>query len=100
VSRYLKLIETRNASASETVRAPEVTKSTPTMVEATFRPTVELGEPQQGPKVIRLNPQFPPCPKCGAVRYWISRGNVMCGSRTCYSAVRFILTSIEFYPVH
>ena len=45
-------------------------------------------------------PTFPPCPACGGVRYWISQGKVMCGSRTCYSAVRFTLIKIEFHPVN
>ena len=67
------------------------------VIEATFRSAADIG---------RLEParvfehQFPPCPECGASRYWISRGKVMCGSKTCYSAVRFILTNIEFHAVN
>jgi hypothetical protein len=45
-------------------------------------------------------PEFPPCPECGATRYWISRSKVMCGSRTCRSAVRFVLTQIEYFPIN
>jgi hypothetical protein len=68
------------------------------IIEATFKPTVDPVLRQVN--VAPANPQFPPCPKCGATRYWISREKVMCGSKSCYSAVRFILTSIEFHPVH
>jgi hypothetical protein len=64
------------------------------VIEATFKPTVEeVTTPNSGPT-------FPPCPGCGGVRYWISHGKVMCGSRTCYSAVRFELLKIEFHPVN
>ena len=70
-------------------------------IEATFRPTAaDPVWPQVGAEVVPLNPEFPPCPECGATRYWISGGRVLCGSRRCYSAVRFILTWIEYHPVH
>jgi hypothetical protein len=60
-------------------------------------PLVEYAEPHA---VTPVSPEFPPCPKCGSTRYWISRGKVLCGSRTCYSAVRFILTKLEYHQVH
>jgi hypothetical protein len=71
-------------------------------VEAIFGDAAEWIEPPLvvGEKVLPMNPEFPPCPVCGSARYWISKGKVMCGSRRCYSAVRFILTRIEYYPVH
>ncbi len=66
----------------------------PAMIEATFKPAVKVvTAPSSGPT-------FPPCPGCGGVRYWISHGKVMCGSRACYSAVRFELLKIEFHSVN
>jgi len=71
------------------------------VIDATFRPTAtDPVWPQMGREVIPLDPEFPPCPVCGSPRYWISKGKVMCGSRRCYSAVRFILTSIAYHQVH
>jgi hypothetical protein len=63
------------------------------VIEATFRPAT-------APMVDRgVNPEFPPCPVCGATRYWVSHGLVRCGSKRCLSAPRFILTCIEFRAV-
>jgi hypothetical protein len=67
------------------------------VIEATFRPAPDVARFESA---AMLDHQFPPCPECGTRRYWISRGKVMCGSRTCYSAVRFILTSIEYHPIN
>jgi len=67
------------------------------VIEATFRSTADEAA---RPASALVDHQFPPCPECGASRYWISRGKVMCGSRTCYSAVRFILTSVEYHPIN
>jgi hypothetical protein len=81
----------------------EVVSTPPSVVEATFRSAAEWIEPPHvvmGAKVAPLDPAFPPCPKCGTRRYWILRGKVLCGSRRCYSAVRFILTRIEYQSVH
>ena len=61
------------------------------VIEATFRSAAD--EAARQPSAI-VDHQFPPCPECGSRRYWISRGKVICGSKACYSAVRFILTSI------
>jgi hypothetical protein len=103
VSRYLKLIETSSLRAAEAVGVPEPAKTTPDVVEATFRAAKAVAlsacEPISN-KMVPVRPEFPPCPECGATRYWISLGKVMCGSRRCYSAVRFILTRIEYHQVH
>ncbi|MGA7869390.1 MAG: hypothetical protein WCA22_00685 [Candidatus Binatus sp.] len=64
------------------------------IVEATFRPAADVA------RLAVQDHQFPPCPKCGASRYWISGNKVLCGSKVCYSALRFILTSIQFHPIN
>lgn len=72
---------------SRSVETPE------RVIEATFR---------EAPATIpdqAISSEFPPCPVCGAARYWISRGLVLCGSKRCGSAPRFVLTSIEFHAV-
>ncbi len=47
-----------------------------------------------------VNPEFPPCRKCGAKRYWITpSGKVVCGGRGC-GEVCYILASIEYHPVN
>jgi hypothetical protein len=63
------------------------------VIEATFRDAPATISDQA------ISPEFPPCPVCGATRYWISRGLVLCGSKRCGSAARFVLTSIEFRAV-
>jgi hypothetical protein len=63
------------------------------VIEATFRDATTT-MPDQA-----ISPEFPPCPVCGATRYWICRGMVLCGSKRCGSAARFVLTSIEFRAV-
>jgi hypothetical protein len=69
-----------------------LTKPSEHLIEATFRVATEGGSAQTGI-------QFPQCPVCGATRYWISRGLVLCGSKRCASAPRFVLTSLEFHAV-
>jgi|GEM_PF-4239407 len=65
------------------------------VVEATFRPTVELIYPQPGPAIRPVKPEFPRCPECDVARYWIApTGKVVCGS--C-GQVRFILAAIEYH---
>jgi len=67
------------------------------VVEARFRPTVELVYPQPGPAIRPVNPEFPRCPECNVARYWIApTGKVICGS--C-GQVRFILAAIEYHSV-
>jgi len=86
---------------------PPLRTGTPdSVIMAMFRSATKVGLPlapveyAESQAVIPVSPEFPRCPKCGAARYWIARGMVMCGSRTCYSAVRFILTRIEYHTVH
>lgn len=93
-----------NALGAVSSRKP-VAKTMDHVIEATFRSATKVGMPVAAVEhaarqsVTPVNPEFPPWPKCGAARYWISRGMVLCGSRTCYSAVRFVLTKIEYHPV-
>jgi hypothetical protein len=45
--------------------------------------------------------EFPSCPVCGQVRYWLaSGGRVLCGTKTCASAQRFQLIALEFHAVN
>lgn len=45
--------------------------------------------------------EFPPCPACGSVRYWLaSGGRVLCGTKQCASALRFQLIALEFHAVN
>ncbi len=68
------------------------------LIEAYFRPTVELVWPQPRDKVVPADPKFPACPDCHVARYWISHtGKVVCGK--C-GQVRFILAAIEYHPVN
>jgi hypothetical protein len=91
--RHIKLGSANIAYENQT-SGSEAPRPAPAVIEATFKPIVEVvTTPSSGPT-------FPPCPECGGVRYWISRGKVMCGSRACYSAVRFELLKIEFHPVN
>ena len=54
-------------------------------------------EPQ--PKVTPVDPEFPPCRKCGTRRYWITAsGKVECGGRGC-GEVCYILASISYHPI-
>jgi len=68
------------------------------VIQATFR-SAAVTEAARQPSAI-VDHQFPPCPECGASRYWISRGKVMCGSKACFSAVRFVLISIEYHAIN
>ena len=70
----------------------------PEIIEAIFR-SAAVTEAARQPSAL-VDHQFPPCPECGSRRYWISRGKVMCGSKTCFSAVRFVLTSIQFHAIN
>jgi hypothetical protein len=67
------------------------------IVEAQFKPVVELiySEPRAAVPAVDL--AFPPCPSCKTKRYWITAtGKVVCWS--CGLA-RFVLINVEFYPV-
>jgi hypothetical protein len=64
------------------------------IIEATFR---IASAPSSDSAVA---PDFPPCPECGATRYWISLGMLRCGSRACASAPRFVLTSLAFHAIN
>ena len=45
--------------------------------------------------------EFPSCPVCGQVRYWLaSGGRVLCGTKTCASAQRFQLIALKFHAVN
>jgi hypothetical protein len=45
--------------------------------------------------------EFPPCPVCGSVRYWLAfGGRVLCGTKECKSAQRFQLIALEFRHVN
>jgi hypothetical protein len=45
--------------------------------------------------------EFPPCPGCGQVRYWLAPGGrVLCGTKQCASALRFQLVALEFHAVN
>jgi len=44
--------------------------------------------------------EFPPCPVCGQVRYWLAPGGrVLCGTKRCASAQRFQLLALEVQSV-
>jgi len=73
-------------------------KSSTRILEARFRPTVELVHPEVREKVTPVNPEFPLCPECRTKRYWVSAGGkVVCGK--C-GKVRFLLAAIEFHAVY
>jgi hypothetical protein len=62
------------------------------IIEATFTP---MSEPTS------KGADFPPCPVCGQIRYWLaSGGRVLCGTKQCASAQRFRLLSLEFHRVN
>ena len=45
--------------------------------------------------------EFPPCPICGSVRYWLaSGGRVLCGTKRCASALRFQLVAFKVHAVN
>jgi TubC N-terminal docking domain len=45
--------------------------------------------------------EFPPCPVCGQVRYWLaSGGRALCGTKQCASTLRFQLIALEFHAVN
>jgi hypothetical protein len=75
-------------------RAPRVNAPIASpVIEATFTPTQA---PSSAPAVAL---EFPPCPVCGATRYWVSRGFLRCGSKRCESQSRFFLTRIEVHSL-
>lgn len=99
MSRYLDIV--REAAAKSVVPGQEerdvlLSRNFGAVIEATFRPASDVAESES---VCPRDVQFPPCPVCGASRYWISRGLVRCGSKNCLSAPRFALISVEFHPV-
>jgi hypothetical protein len=62
-------------------------------IEATLAPASE-------PPAYRAI-EFPPCPVCGSVRYWLaSGGRVLCGTKQCASSLRFQLIALEFHAVN
>lgn len=62
------------------------------IIEATF---TTAGAPAHGAA------EFPPCPVCGQVRYWLaSGGRVLCGTKQCASALRFQLIALQFHAVN
>jgi len=88
----IQLLQSERPDMSNT---PDMSKSG--VVEATFRPTVELVYPEPGPAIRPVNPEFPRCPECGTARYWITpTGKVVCGS--C-GQVRLVLTAIEYHAL-
>jgi len=96
VGKYLDLIAANDSQAVESHAPPLKTVSSapasPVAVELIYV------EPQ--PKVTPVSPDFPPCRKCGARRYWITvSGKVVCGGRGC-GEVCYILASIEYRPVN
>jgi hypothetical protein len=65
------------------------------IIEATF-----TAAPAQSPEAT-VAPEFPRCPVCGQVRYWLaSGGRVLCGTKQCASALRFQLIALEFHAVN
>lgn len=98
MGRYLDIVRQAAAESLAPVQTGHVrlTTSSAAVIEATFRPAADVSTHES---VSPTNTQFPPCPVYGATRYWISRGLVRCGSKSCYSAPRFVLVSIEFHPV-
>lgn len=77
----------KNQTGGRDVHAP----ASPVVVELIYV------EPQ--PKVIPVSPEFPPCRKCGARRFWIAdSGKVVCSGRGC-GEVCYILASIEYHPI-
>jgi len=85
----------RDVDSADVLNALDMSK--PGVVEARFRPTVELVYPQPGPAIRPTNPEFPRCPECDVARYWIApTGKVVCGS--C-GKVRLVITAVEYYAI-
>src|SRR5712671_1185925 len=64
------------------------------VIEATFTSAPALSPDEA------IAPEFPPCPICGQVRYWLaSGGRVLCGSRQCASAQRWHLIALTFHAI-
>lgn len=58
------------------------------IIEATFTPADAS---------LYSRVEFPPCPSCGQVRYWLAPGGrVLCGTKQCASALRFQIVTLEF----
>jgi hypothetical protein len=68
-----------------------VSETAPSVIEMIFR-SCKSG---RGLMLLEPGPEFPPCPECGATRYWLSRGYLRCGSRACNSAARFALVKMS-----
>lgn len=64
------------------------------IIEATFTPATSRAPEQP------IAPSFPDCPVCGQNRYWLARGMVLCGSKTCGSAERFRLLALDYRVVN
>jgi len=77
-----------------TETAAPVSETVPSVIEATFKACEAASEP------ILIEPDFPPCPECGANRYWVSRGYLRCGSKACNSAPRFFLVAFRTEPIN
>jgi hypothetical protein len=63
-------------------------------------PVIEMIFKACGGEAAQITPEFPPCPECGAARYWVSRGFLRCGSKKCDSAPRFALVAISYSPIN
>jgi hypothetical protein len=73
----------------QTVPEPEPER----IIEATFTPV-------SAPPAYNAA-EFPRCPVCGQVRYWLaSGGRVLCGTKQCASASRFQLIALRFHAVN
>jgi len=60
---------------------------------------VEVIYVEPGPRVTPVSPEFPPCRKCGARRFWITdSGKVVCGGRGCGETC-YILASISYHAI-
>lgn len=96
MGKYLDLIAANDSRDAQS-RAPTST----TVPSAPASPVaVELVYVEPQPKVTPVSPEFPPCRKCGARRYWITAsGKVVCGGRGC-GEVCYILGSISYHPIN
>jgi hypothetical protein len=105
MGKYLDLINAVSDAAPgptpehrQRAEAAIVSRRSSTVIEATLRPAMPW--PELIAAVKPQNPEFPLCPECHQRRYWISpKGKVVCGSRKCNGAVRFMLTAIAFHAV-
>ncbi len=107
MGKYLDLLKSAPARVASVVDHQSQAGEPPTrggerravgsLIEATFRPTMELATPEPR-KTATTNRCFPECPGCHKTRYWIgTSGKVICSS--C-GDVRFVMASIEYHPVN